>query len=272
MPELKVIENELVPIYETTSGEKVVYGTELRETLGVKSNYREWVKRRLNECEAAENEDFEAVEFSTPSGQKRKEHIIKLDTAKEMAMLERNEKGKEVRRYFIRIEKKYKARMAEHPQPVNQLQNLSPQLQALINMELKQKEQDAKIAALTDKTQKQEETLKTIHDTLFRDASDFRRWVVRCVGNIAISPSFDGTYNKYQKAWLESYDRLNEKVKCDLLKMVDEAKAKAKAEGATKSQIKNINRQSVIAENPGLREAYRLVIKEMLIAYCVEVA
>ncbi len=36
------------------------------------------------------------------------EYIIQLSTAKEMAMLERNEKGKQVRRYFIDVEKKYK--------------------------------------------------------------------------------------------------------------------------------------------------------------------
>lgn len=41
-------------------------------------------------------------------GTPKKDHIIKLDTAKEMAMLERNEKGKQVRKYFIIIEKKYK--------------------------------------------------------------------------------------------------------------------------------------------------------------------
>ena len=41
MKELKVIENELVPVYETSTGEKVVYGTELHEVLEVRSNYRE---------------------------------------------------------------------------------------------------------------------------------------------------------------------------------------------------------------------------------------
>lgn len=108
MEELRVIENDLVPVYETDKGEKVVYGTELHTVLGVKSNYREWAKRRLKDIDAVENEDFEGVEISTPSGQARKDHIIKLDIAKEMAMLERNEKGKQVRRYFIQVEKKYK--------------------------------------------------------------------------------------------------------------------------------------------------------------------
>lgn len=108
MQGLKVIENDLVPVYETSTGEKVVYGTELYTVLEVKSNYRDWIRNRLKDCEAVENEDFEAAKILAPSGQTMKEHIIKLDTAKEMAMLERNEKGKQVRRYFIRVEKKYK--------------------------------------------------------------------------------------------------------------------------------------------------------------------
>lgn len=109
MEELKVIENDLVPVYETNTGERVVYGTELHAVLGVKSNYREWAKRRLKDIDAVENEDFEGVEISTlAGGTPKKDHIIKLDIAKEMAMLERNEKGKQVRRYFIQVEKKYK--------------------------------------------------------------------------------------------------------------------------------------------------------------------
>lgn len=108
MQNLKVIENELVPVYETSTGEKVVYGSELHSVLEVKSNYRDWIRNRLSDCEAVEKEDYEAAKILAPSGQTKIDHIIKLDTAKEMAMLERNEKGKQVRRYFIQVEKKYK--------------------------------------------------------------------------------------------------------------------------------------------------------------------
>lgn len=108
MKELKLLENELVPVYITSTGEKVVYGTELHEVLEVKTAYKDWSVRRFNECDAIENVDFEAAQICAPSGQAKKEHIIKLDIAKEMAMLERNEIGKQVRKYFIQVEKKYK--------------------------------------------------------------------------------------------------------------------------------------------------------------------
>ena len=108
MNDLRMIENELVPVYVTSTGENVVYGSELHAALGAKTQYKDWSTRRFIDVDAIENEDFEAAQICAPSGQIRKEHIIKLDTAKEMAMLERNEKGKQVRRYFIRVEEKYK--------------------------------------------------------------------------------------------------------------------------------------------------------------------
>lgn len=123
MQDLKVIENELVPVYETSTGEKVVYGTELYEVLEVKSKFADWIKNRLSDCEAAENEDFQTFSKILEKGRPSIDYIIKLDIAKEMAMLERNEKGKQVRRYFIQIEKKYKE---------NALEDLSPELRAVI--------------------------------------------------------------------------------------------------------------------------------------------
>ena len=44
------LENDLVPVYETDKGIKVVYGTELHSALEVKSNYREWANRRFSDC------------------------------------------------------------------------------------------------------------------------------------------------------------------------------------------------------------------------------
>lgn len=72
MNNLTVIENELVPVYETNTGEKVVYGSELHEVLGVRTPYKDWSTRRLNDIDAVENEDFEAAQICAPSGQTKK--------------------------------------------------------------------------------------------------------------------------------------------------------------------------------------------------------
>ena len=69
MQELKVIENDLVPVYEASTGEKVVYGSELHAVLEVKTPYKDWSTRRLNDIDAIENEDFQAAQICAPSGQ-----------------------------------------------------------------------------------------------------------------------------------------------------------------------------------------------------------
>ncbi len=109
MKELKLIENELVPVYETSTGEKVVNGRELWAVLEAKTRFNDWIKERFSYIEAIKNVDFTTFTEKSVKGRPNIEYIIKLDTAKEMAMLERNEKGKQVRRYFIEVEKKYKA-------------------------------------------------------------------------------------------------------------------------------------------------------------------
>lgn len=115
MEGLKIIEDGLVPVYVTSTGENVVYGTELHKVLGVKTAYKDWSVRRFNDVDAIENEDYEVSlknEQNQKGGRPSLNHIIKLDIAKEMAMLERNKKGKDVRRYFIQVEKKYKIQLA----------------------------------------------------------------------------------------------------------------------------------------------------------------
>lgn len=140
MQNLTVIENDLVPVYETSAGEKVVYGSELYAVLEAKSKFADWVKNRLKDCDAMENEDFQSFsKILEKGGRPQTEYIIKLDTAKEMAMLERNEKGKQVRRYFIQIEKKYKE---------NSFADLSPELKAVIVVDKRISKVEAKVEHL----------------------------------------------------------------------------------------------------------------------------
>ena len=165
---LTVIENELVPVYETSTGEKVVYGSELHEVLGVKSRYREWIDRRLLDIDAVENEDFQAAEISAPSGQTKKEYIIKLDTAKEMAMLERNEKGKQVRRYFIQVEKKYKNAQSA-------LEGLSVELQAVIVV-------DKRVTRVENRIKKLENNMTITHEQIQTIRNRINHVIVELLG------------------------------------------------------------------------------------------
>lgn len=113
MDGLRVIENELVPVYVTDSGNKVVDRRELHAALQSKQDFSTWVKKRLGECDAVEGVDFDRFHKKMEANNATIiEYTIKLETAKEMAMLERNAKGKQVRRYFIKVDEKYKEEKA----------------------------------------------------------------------------------------------------------------------------------------------------------------
>lgn len=266
--ELKVIENELVPVYETGTGEKVVYGTELHEVLGVKSPYREWSARRFKDCDVLEDEDYTSVEISTVSGgTPKKEHIIKLDTAKEMAMLERNEKGKEVRKYFIAIEKKYKQTAVNMSELSQELQMFFKMGEALAKQELEQKRQAEQLNRIEEKQNLLTETFRKS-----ADREDFKAWCKKCISKITKSPMFGlglSESEKYSLAWNESYERLNEERPCRLKQRVKTAQGEALQNGATHSKIKEINQLTIIAGDKDLKPVYEMVIKEMVSYYCI---
>lgn len=111
MNDLKLLENELVPVYTTSTGKKVVYEKNLHKELEVKTDFSTWVKRCFNECDAQEKVDCDLlpkIEEQISGAKHSIDYIIILDTAKEMAMLERNAIGKRVIKYFIEVDKRYK--------------------------------------------------------------------------------------------------------------------------------------------------------------------
>lgn len=249
---VKVIESGIVPVYQTDTGEKVVYGSELHSVLEVKSNYRDWIRNRLNDCEAIENEDYEAAKILAPSGQYRNEHVIKLDTAKEMAMLERNEKGKQVRRYFIQIEKKYKAGALNTTQ-------LSPELQLLINLELGQKEQAARLEHLDNK-------IDSIKEVVALNPNDWRKDSGKIVNKIA---QIMGGYEHIKAIRDESYKLLEQRMGVSLNTRLTNKRRRMADEGICKSKRDKLNQLDVIADDKKLIEGYIAVIKDMAIKYGV---
>lgn len=252
MNDLKVIENDLVPVYETSTGEKVVYGSELHAVLEVKTPYKDWSTRRLNDIDAIENEDFQAAQICAPSGQVKKDHIIKLDAAKEMAMLERNEKGKEVRRYFIRVEKKYKSASLA-------TQELSPQLQVMIQLELEQKRQAEKLGHV-------ENRVESIREVVAMNSSSWRDETGRLFRKIG---SECGDNKSYQDVRTESYQLLEKRMGVNIKQRLTNKRRRMADEGVCKSKRDKLNNLDVIAEDKKLIEGYVAIVKELAIKYGV---
>ena len=105
---------ELVKIEVDNNGQQVVSARELHEFLEVITPFRKWIERML-EYGFEENKDFVRVDKNV-RGSKTKDYALNLDTAKEISMLQRTNKGKQARKYFIRKEKEAKE-LVQQQQP-----------------------------------------------------------------------------------------------------------------------------------------------------------
>ena len=102
--------NEVIKVTVNDNHEPIVSGRQLHEALGVNSNYTTWFDR-MTDYGFTENEDYVLLSnFGNQTGRgghNKVDHLIKLDMAKEIAMIQRTERGKQVRQYFIQVEKDF---------------------------------------------------------------------------------------------------------------------------------------------------------------------
>ena len=112
---------ELIKITKNEEGQQLVSARELHEFLEVGKVFGAWINERINKYCFKENIDFtilwsdskngNAVEFNGNANSMSakgyiKEYIITLDMAKELSMVENNDKGRQARKYFIKCEEK----------------------------------------------------------------------------------------------------------------------------------------------------------------------
>ena len=101
--------NELINVTLNDNQEPIVSGRQLHEALDVKTKYADWFNRMID-YGFVENQDFLLLKNEQQTGRgghNKVDHIIKLDMAKEIAMIQRTERGKQVRQYFIQVEKDF---------------------------------------------------------------------------------------------------------------------------------------------------------------------
>lgn len=116
--------SQLVPVINSTiNGESALLcsARELYRFLEVGRDFSTWIKSRIADYGFVENQDYivgspksgnqnlispiRATKTGRGGDRRSKDYHLTLDTAKELAMVERNEKGRQVRRYFIDCEK-----------------------------------------------------------------------------------------------------------------------------------------------------------------------
>ncbi|WP_063118797.1 antA/AntB antirepressor family protein, partial [Escherichia coli] len=119
--------SQLIPVFNGTIDNEIALlcnARDLHAFLGVKKVFAAWITNRISEYEFIENQDYILLsnlgkQTSGRGGHNRKDYHLTLDTAKELAMVERNEKGRQIRRYFIECEKKLRQSLLPAPMNIN---------------------------------------------------------------------------------------------------------------------------------------------------------
>lgn len=99
--------NEIIKITEQ-NGKRAVSARELHAFLESKQEFANWIKSRIEKYGLVENQDYEVFDsfIKNPSGGRPLiEYALTVDAAKELSMVEGNERGKQARHYFIECEK-----------------------------------------------------------------------------------------------------------------------------------------------------------------------
>lgn len=239
-------------------------------------NYSRWVKSNIIDNEfAAENEDYfysSSMKNEQGRGNFADDYKLTAHFAKKLSVKGNGEKAEQAREYFATVEERVKQKVIDLEQldPQTKLMNLL--VQQISRNELEQKQ-------LAKEVREVKQTQNAIAETFQRvdDVENFQKWVNSCITKIAESPYFNkgGTRDKrYSYARKESYERLMQKRNCRLDDRVQRAVGRALEErpDIKKSELKKINKLYVIANDKDLKPAYELVIKEMMICYCVKSA
>ena len=141
---IRIFSEDVIPVYDTDTGEKVVLGRELHEKLKIKTPYHIWFPRMV-EYGFVDGTDYftENKNVRREDGRKMPQvqidHIIKLDMAKHIAMIQRTPEGMEIRQKLIDLEKNA---------AVNQFAGLSKELQAILVIDQRTMKQEQRISAL----------------------------------------------------------------------------------------------------------------------------
>lgn len=107
------LQTGLISIIEA-NGKQAVNARDLHAFLGTKRDFSTWIKDRIDKYDFVENQDYQTIKFDSPNlvnqkrgGDRRSiEYALSISMAKELSMIENNDRGKQARKYFIACESK----------------------------------------------------------------------------------------------------------------------------------------------------------------------
>ncbi|KLO69343.1 antirepressor [Enterococcus cecorum] len=239
---------ELIKITTNENGEQLVSGRELHEFLEVGTPYDKWFPR-MCEYGFSEGTDFSTFLSESTGGRPKTNHAMTLDMAKEISMIQRTEKGKQARQYFIEVEKQYKLDTS----------SLSPELQFMNSVVQSLAKQEMATKQLSNK-------LDNITEIVALNTTDWRKDCRALINKMAKTQGGFGAYQEIQAAIYEEVDR---RAGSSLNTRLTNLRRRAAEEGVSKSKRDKMNKLDVIEMDKRLKEIYLAVVKDFAIRYGV---
>ena len=109
MKELELFENEKIEKQTgleiiTAEDRQYINARDLHNTLEVGRDFSNWIKDRIEKYSFIEGKDFSLNLAKSTGGRPAMDYILSISMAKELAMIENNDKGREIRQYLIKVE------------------------------------------------------------------------------------------------------------------------------------------------------------------------
>lgn len=146
------------------------------------------------------------------------------------------------------------------------MDNLSPELRFLINMEMEQKRQAAELAEVKEASKKNADRIDSIRDVVALDTTSWRDDTRNLINKIA---QVLGGGTAFQQVRAESYELLEKRMGVSLKQRLTNKRRRMADEGVCKSKRDKLTQVDIIAEDKKLIEGYMAIVKEMAIKYGV---
>lgn len=238
---IRIFSEDVIPVYDTDTGEKVVLGRELYERLKIKTDYTHWFARMCEYGFVDGTDYFTDVKNVTRDDgrkmpQKQIDHILTLDMAKHIAMIQRTPQGMEIRQKLIDLEKN----VSHYPvgQP-SSLQILNMMVQAVNEQAARSAETEKRVDAI-------ESSFNNMCSIMTISVKDDARKVCQRTLNAIATKRGGGT--AYADVWNEVYDEMKENG-FDVRRRLDNRKKDAVSKGMSKTFVRKINAVDIIFDS-----------------------
>lgn len=241
--------NELIKTITRDDGTIAVSGRELHDFLEVDTPYTQWFDRMID-YGFTENTDFKGLSQKSEKpigGRPRIDHVMTLDMAKEVAMIQRTDRGKQARQYFIEIDKQ-----AHHD-----MTGLSPATRAAVAA-------TQALAAQERRLNRVDAKVDAISDIVSISTMDWRRATRDIITKIAHMRGDD-----YQATRKDIYKDVEQRGGYSLSTRLTNLRNRMAGEGQSLSKRNKTNKVDVIGNDKRLIEIYMAVVKDHAIKYRV---